>query len=105
MSDRGDRLSLLSGGRTEQSARCYKEDAAQPSRLQIAQYFRAEHRGAAAAARAAGVDVLSLAVKNHQSAIAVLFTYIDPCPPEQLIQYFAADRAKITREYHIIIIR
>ena len=99
-----DGLLLHHGRGAEQGAGGDEKDVAQPPRAHTAQDMTAQHRGAAPAARAAGVDVLSLA-EYHDTAVVVARAQIDAFREQQIIQQPRAHPPQIACEHRVIVIR
>ena len=85
MRDSGDALLLHHGRGTEQRTRRHKKNVAQITCAQAIKNIAAQHRRAAAASGAAGVDILLL-IKDHYAAVAVAGTEIDALLTQQIIQ-------------------
>ena len=103
MSDRRDGELLHDGGRAEQGSRGHEKDVAKPPRAHAAQDVSAQHRGAAAAARASRVNVLSLA-EDHDPAVLVTGAEIDALVQQKVIQQSGAYPAQIAGVYHVVVI-
>lgn len=67
-----------------------EEDVLPLAAAQSLHQIAGEHAGAAAAARASGVDVLVHPVENKQAAVGVAVGQVDPVPLEQFQQQRAA---------------
>ena len=79
-----------------------KEDVAPPPLPHAVEQIPGEHRGTAAAARPAAVDVLALGVKNHGAAVGVV-AQLDPVPAQQLQQQLAAQQPQIPGYNQVIV--
>ena len=72
VADAGDTLPLLGGGGRHKRPRGAKQQIFQFSPLQHRQKMAAQYAGRAAAAGAAGMDILGLPVKQQQPAIGII---------------------------------
>ena len=105
VSNRGNGAFLTGGGYTEQSACGYKQDIAQASSGERVKNIGAEHRGTAAAARAARVNVLTGPVKYHHAAVLVDFADNKPLLLQQLVQSLASNLTQIPCKNRVVIVR
>ena len=71
--------------------------------LYLRKYMPAEHRRAAPAAGAAGVDILFFAVEDHHSAVVIAFTEIYTVLHEKITQHPSADISQIAGQYKVVI--
>lgn len=78
------RLLLQNGRRTEQRSGSREQDIMILSPAHIPQDMTAQHRGTASASGAAGVYILLL-VKDHYTAVPMLWFKLDPLLPHQII--------------------
>lgn len=104
MSDRRYSLLLHHRGGAEQRACRDEQDIAVAPRAQAAQYMPAQHRGTAPAARASGVDVLSLA-EYHHAAVPVVRRQVYALLQQQIIQQPRAHPPQIACEDAVIVPR
>ena len=106
MGDWLNRLPLLCCGGRKQGARCNKQHLSQFTFSHTLDDVRAQHGGAAAAARAAAVYVLLFKIKNHQPAVIMPLADVEPVLFfHKLIQQIWTREAQIPRQYQIIILR
>ena len=97
--------SLLGRGGGEQRSGAAEEYFFQPSTVQLSKKLPAEGYGAAAAAGAAGMDILEQCVKNQGSAVLQFTAQIHPFIPGQLQQCLLSHQAKIPGDDQIKILR
>ena len=64
-----------------------------------------EHRGGAAAARAAAVDVLIFQIEDHQTAVVVVGGQVHPVLPEQLQQQLTPQLAQVAGDDQVVVVR
>ena len=82
-----------------------KENIPERSALHIAQDFGTQYRRAAATSGSAGMNVLPLAVVNHQATVIVHLPQIYALLPRDIIEVPAPDQPQIARQYQVVIRR
>ena len=102
MRDRRDALLLHHGRGAEQRTRWHKQDIAEHALAHLVEDISAQHGRTAAAARSAGMNVLTL-IKNHHAAITVTLTEIDALLLQQIPQQPRSDPSEVAGEDHVII--
>ena len=103
MADAGNALSLLAGERGHEGTRPGKEHPPPHAALHGGEDMRRQHRGGAAAARAAGVHVLGQQVVNQHPAVEVFEPRRQPFPLQKVLQNVMSDSPEIPREDRVII--
>ena len=96
---------LLSRGGGEQGSRTAEQNPVHGSVSQLLQKVGAQHDGAAAAAGAAGVDILCLRVKDQIAAVAEPVPGRDALPGQQRLQGLQTDPAQVSGDDPVIVLR
>ena len=104
MTSAGNRQSLLRGCGGEEGAGAAEEDVLQLSPVELRQQLRTQHHGAAAAAGAAAVDILT-AVENQIAAVRQLAADAHTLFPEQMQQHFLSQGPQIPGDNQVKILR
>ena len=100
----GNGKTLLSGGGGQKRAGAAEQNAAQFSAVELIKKVSAKCNGAAAAAGAAGVDILHCVVEYQRAAICQLATEAQPVPAGKLQQGFLTQLPQITGDDEVKII-
>ena len=95
MTDTGNGQTLLGGGGGKQRSGAAEQDFLQLTGVQLPQKIAAQGNGAAAAARAAGVDILFNVVENQRPAVCQLSAEADPVPFGKLQKHFLTQLPQI----------
>ena len=105
MADAGNRQPLLGGGGGKQRPGTAEQNPLQFSFVELIEKITAERHGTAAAAGAAGMNVLCLLVENHGATVGQLPTQSQSLPFAQLQQKLLADLSQIAGDDQIKVLR
>lgn len=103
MRDTGDALPLLGGGCGHQRPGPDEQHIAQLFPAHSLEHHRAQHRPGTAASGTARMDVLLLAVIQHQAAVVVYGRDLDSIPAQDFLHETASDQAQIPRQDQIVV--
>ena len=105
MADTGNGQTLLGGGGGEQRAGAAEEDSLQFALVQLIEQIAAESNGTAAAAGAAGMDILDSVVEYQCAAVRQLSTQGQMIPLSQFQQRLLADLPQIAGDDQVEVLR
>lgn len=101
MADARDGFPLKGGGGGVQRSGGAKQDVFPFAIPQAGEKKTRQHAGAAAAAGAAAVDVLTVGLEDKQTAVGVAVQG-HPVPPGQLLQQLAAQTAQVAGDDQVV---
>ena len=101
----GDGQTLLGGGGGQKGTGAAEKDPFQFAAVEPIQKVAAEGDGAAAAAGAAGVNILHGVVKNQRAAICQLATQTQPVQPGKLQKGFLTKLSQVAGDDEVKVIR
>ncbi len=101
MRDGGDAFPLLDDSRAEQRAGCDKQDVIEPALAHERENVPAHDRSRAAAAAAAGMDILFFQVVKHQAAVGMRVLQIVTVFEGEFPQDFGSHLAEVTGDNEV----
>ena len=105
MRNRRDAQPLLSRDRAHQRARRDKENVLVLASQHIGDNRRAQHRRCTAAARAARMDILRVAVENHETAVVVKALKVVALALHKLVKTTRTYKPEVAREHEVVVRR